>query len=30
MVTGLDMFKKEMGPAKELYTREIVNFTKKI
>ena len=29
MVTRLDLFKKEMEPAKELYTREIVNFTKK-
>jgi type I site-specific restriction-modification system R (restriction) subunit len=29
MVTRLDLFKKEMEPAKELYTREILNFTKK-
>ena len=30
MVTNLDKFKKRMGPAKELYTREIVDFASKI
>ena len=29
MATGLDMFKKEMEPARQLYTREIIRFTKK-
>ena len=29
MVTRLDMFKKEMEPSKEVYTREIVDFTKR-
>ena len=28
MVTGLDMFKKEMEPARQLFTREILCFTK--
>ena len=28
MVTGLDMFKKEMEPARQLFTREILSFTK--
>lgn len=26
MVTMLESFKEEMGPAKELYTREIIKF----
>ena len=29
MVTRLDLFKKEMEPAKELYTREITEFSKR-
>lgn len=29
MVTRLDIFKKEMEPLKELYTREITEFSKK-
>lgn len=29
MVTGLEKFKKRMGPAKELYASEIKDFTKK-
>lgn len=29
MVTRLELFKKEMEPAKELYTREIIDFTGK-
>ena len=29
MATGLDMFKKMMEPARQLYTREIIRFTKK-
>lgn len=28
MVTRLDMFKKEMEPAKELYTKEIIDYAK--
>lgn len=28
MVTRLDKFKREMEPAKELYTNEILNFAK--
>ena len=29
IVTRLDKFKKEMEPAKELYTQEIMDFTRK-
>ena len=29
MVTRLDLFKKEMEPAKELYTQELVDFSKR-
>lgn len=29
MVTRLELFKKEMEPAKELYTKEITDFTKR-
>ena len=29
MVTRLDKFKKEMKPAEKLFTREILNFSKK-
>lgn len=29
MVTNLERFKKEMEPARKLYTREIRDFTKK-
>ena len=28
MTTNLDKFKKSMEPAKELYTRELLDFTK--
>lgn len=29
MVTRLEKFKEEMEPSKELYTNEILNFSKK-
>lgn len=29
MVSRLEIFKKEMEPSKELYTREIEDFSKK-
>jgi type I site-specific restriction-modification system R (restriction) subunit len=29
MATNLDLFRKRMEPAKELYTEEIIDFTKK-
>ena len=29
MTTRLDLFKERMEPAKELYTREILDFTRK-
>ena len=29
MVTRLDLFRKEMEPAKELYTQELVEFSKR-
>lgn len=30
MVTRLEKFKQEMEPAKEIYTKEITDFAKKL